>query len=122
MTHQSHSTPPAESGRGGLRPDIVAGLTAAAVVLPKATAYATVAGLPVAVGLYTAFVPMPIPDGKAEVSAPRPTSVAGAKSMSAYVNIVERKKNSSRRSGLPGKREIGAREHRAGREAGGPSR
>ena len=29
-----------------------------AVVLPKAMAYATVAGLPVAVGLYTAFVPM----------------------------------------------------------------
>ena len=33
-------------------------LTAAAVVLPKAMAYATVAGLPVAVGLYTAFIPM----------------------------------------------------------------
>jgi len=58
MTHQAHSTAPAESGGGGLRPDIVAGLTAAAVVLPKAMAYATVAGLPVAVGLYTAFVPM----------------------------------------------------------------
>ncbi len=43
-----------------MRPDIVAGLTAAAVVLPKAMAYATVAGLPVAVGLYTAFVPMVI--------------------------------------------------------------
>ena len=41
-----------------LRFDLVAGLTAAAVVLPKAMAYATVAGLPVAVGLYTAFVPM----------------------------------------------------------------
>ncbi len=41
-----------------LRLDIVAGLTAAAVVLPKALAYATVAGLPVGVGLYTAFVPM----------------------------------------------------------------
>jgi len=38
--------------------DVVAGLTAAAVVLPKAMAYAAVAGLPVAVGLYTAFVPM----------------------------------------------------------------
>src|SRR3954453_876695 len=38
--------------------DVVAGLTAAAVVLPKAMAYAPVAGLPVAVGLYTAFVPM----------------------------------------------------------------
>ena len=42
----------------GLRLDMVAGLTAAAVVLPKAMAYATVAGLPVSVGLYTAFVPM----------------------------------------------------------------
>lgn len=42
----------------GIRPDLVAGLTAAAVVLPKAMAYATVAGLPVAVGLYTAFLPM----------------------------------------------------------------
>ena len=38
--------------------DLVAGLTAAAIVIPKAMAYATVAGLPVAVGLYTAFVPM----------------------------------------------------------------
>ncbi|MFZ5602142.1 MAG: SulP family inorganic anion transporter, partial [Pseudomonadota bacterium] len=42
----------------GLRFDILAGLTAAAVVLPKSMAYATVAGLPVAVGLYTAFLPM----------------------------------------------------------------
>ena len=41
-----------------LRPDVVAGLTAAAVVIPKAMAYATVAGLPVEIGLYTAFVPM----------------------------------------------------------------
>ena len=40
--------------------DIVAGLVAAAVVLPKAMAYATVAGLPPAVGLYTAFTPMVI--------------------------------------------------------------
>jgi high affinity sulfate transporter 1 len=43
-----------------MRLDLVAGLTAAAVVLPKAMAYATVAGLPVAVGLYTALVPMVI--------------------------------------------------------------
>ena len=43
-----------------LRLDVVAGLTAAAVVLPKAMAYATVAGLPVAVGLYTAMLPMVI--------------------------------------------------------------
>ena len=49
-----------ESGSTALRFDVVAGLVAAAVVLPKAMAYATVAGLPVAVGLYTAFVPMVI--------------------------------------------------------------
>jgi len=41
-----------------LRADAIAGLTAAAVVLPKAMAYATVAGLSVSVGLYTAFVPL----------------------------------------------------------------
>ena len=47
-----------ESGVSTLRFDVVSGLTAAAVVLPKAMAYATVAGLSVAVGLYTCFVPM----------------------------------------------------------------
>jgi high affinity sulfate transporter 1 len=43
--------------RAWLTADLVAGLTAAAVVLPKAMAYATIAGLPVQVGLYTALVP-----------------------------------------------------------------
>jgi SulP family sulfate permease len=43
-----------------LRPDLIAGLTTAAVVIPKAMAYATIAGLPVQVGLYTALVPMAI--------------------------------------------------------------
>jgi MFS superfamily sulfate permease-like transporter len=43
-----------------LRLDVVAGLTAAAVVIPKALAYATIAGLPVQVGLYTALFPMVI--------------------------------------------------------------
>ena len=38
--------------------DLAAGLSSAAVVLPKAMAYATVAGLPPQVGLSTAFVPM----------------------------------------------------------------
>ena len=41
-----------------LAPDAIAGLTAAAVVIPKALAYATIAGLPVEVGLYTVFAPM----------------------------------------------------------------
>jgi sulfate permease, SulP family len=58
MTHPTVST--AGAAGPGLRFDIVAGLTAAAVVLPKAMAYATVAGLPVEVGLYTAFIPMVI--------------------------------------------------------------
>jgi sulfate permease, SulP family len=43
-----------------LRPDVVAGVTTAAVIIPKAMAYATIAGLPVQVGLYTAFLPMAI--------------------------------------------------------------
>ena len=48
------------AGKSGSTADVIAGLVAAAVVLPKAMAYATVAGLPVAVGLYTALVPMAI--------------------------------------------------------------
>jgi high affinity sulfate transporter 1 len=60
MTEQSADTKSAAVGTSALRFDVVAGLTAAAVVLPKAMAYATVAGLPVAVGLYTAFIPMVI--------------------------------------------------------------
>ncbi len=56
-----------------LRPDLVAGLTTAAVVVPKAMAYATVAGLPVEIGLYTAFVPMVI---YAILGTSRPLSVS----------------------------------------------
>jgi len=41
-----------------LRLDLIAGLTAAAVVTPQAMAYATIAGLPVQVGLYVALAPM----------------------------------------------------------------
>jgi sulfate permease, SulP family len=44
--------------REWLRPDVIAGATTAAVAIPKAMAYATVAGLPVEVGLYTVFAPM----------------------------------------------------------------
>jgi high affinity sulfate transporter 1 len=56
-----------------LSADVVAGLTAAAVVIPKALAYATIAGLPVQVGLYTAFVPMVI---YALLGTSRPLSVS----------------------------------------------
>ena len=58
MSQPLASTRSSESGGSTLRFDVVAGLTAAAVVLPKAMAYATVAGLSVAVGLYTCFIPM----------------------------------------------------------------
>ena len=58
MSQPPMAATPSASGTTALRFDVVAGLTAAAVVLPKAMAYATVAGLPVAVGLYTAFIPM----------------------------------------------------------------
>ena len=59
---EGHPTPPTarEPRAAAVRFDLVAGITAAMVVLPKAMAYATVAGLPVAVGLYTAFLPMVI--------------------------------------------------------------
>lgn len=56
-----------------LRLDVIAGLTTAAVVIPKAMAYATIAGLPVQVGLYTAFVPMII---YAVLGTSRPLSVS----------------------------------------------
>jgi sulfate permease, SulP family len=46
--------------KGWLRPDLIAGVTTAAVVIPKAMAYATIAGLPVQVGLYTVLAPMVI--------------------------------------------------------------
>jgi SulP family sulfate permease len=59
--------------REWLRPDVIAGLTAAAVVVPKAMAYATIAGLPVQIGLYTAFVPMVI---YAFLGTSRPLSVS----------------------------------------------
>ena len=59
--------------RAWLRPDLIAGLTTGAVVIPKAMAYATVAGLPVEVGLYTAFVPMVV---YAVLGTSRPLSVS----------------------------------------------
>jgi sulfate permease, SulP family len=52
---------------------VLAGLTAAAVVAPKAMAYATIAGLPIQVGLYTAIVPMAV---YAALGTSRPLSVS----------------------------------------------
>jgi len=42
--------------RADLRPDLIAGLTVAVVLLPQAIAYASIAELPAQVGLYTAMV------------------------------------------------------------------
>ena len=56
-----------------LRFDLLAGLITAAVVIPKAMAYGTIAGLPVQVGLYTALVPMVI---YAFTGTSRPLSVS----------------------------------------------
>jgi len=44
--------------RPWLQADVLAGLTTSAVVIPKAMAYATIAGLPVQIGLYTVLVPL----------------------------------------------------------------
>lgn len=55
-----------------LRGDLVGGLTAAAVVVPQAMAYAAIAGLPLVVGLYTALVPLVV---YAVMGTSRPLSV-----------------------------------------------
>src|SRR5262249_41517332 len=59
--------------REWIKSDGIARLTAAAVVIPKAMAYAAIAGLPVQVGLYTAFLPMLI---YAVTGTSRPLSVS----------------------------------------------
>jgi high affinity sulfate transporter 1 len=46
--------------REWLRSDVVAGLTTSAVVIPKAMAYAAIAGLPLVVGLYSSLIPLVI--------------------------------------------------------------
>ncbi|MCX6927681.1 MAG: SulP family inorganic anion transporter [Verrucomicrobia bacterium] len=55
-----------------LRGDLLGGLTAAAVVIPQAMAYAGIAGLPLVIGLYTAFVPLIV---YAVMGTSRPLSV-----------------------------------------------
>ncbi|AXK71764.1 SulP family inorganic anion transporter [Lysobacter sp. TY2-98] len=67
------AVPATMQAKPALRADIVAGLTTAAVVIPKAMAYATIAGLPIEVGLYTAFVPMIV---YAWLGTSRPLSVS----------------------------------------------
>jgi len=65
--------------RAWLRGDLLAGLTTAAVVVPQAVAYASLAGLPVQVGLYVATVPMV---AYALVGTSRPLSVSSTSTIS----------------------------------------
>jgi sulfate permease, SulP family len=62
-----------------LRRDLLAGGTTAAVVVPQAMAYATIAGLPVQYGLYCALVPMLV---YAALGTSRPLSVSTTSSIS----------------------------------------
>ena len=55
------------------RADLIAGLTAAAVIIPKGMGYATIASLPVQIGLYTVFTPMLV---YALLGTSRPLSVS----------------------------------------------
>jgi len=55
-----------------IRFDLIAGLTTAAVVIPKAMAYAAIAGLPLVVGLYTSLIPLVV---YAVMGTSRPLSV-----------------------------------------------
>jgi sulfate permease, SulP family len=59
--------------RNWLRSDAIAGVTTAAVVIPKCMAYASIAGLPVQAGLYVALVPMLV---YALLGSSRPMSVS----------------------------------------------
>ena len=50
----------AHYSRAWLSADLIAGVTASAVILPQAMAYASLAGLPVEQGLYTALLMLPL--------------------------------------------------------------
>jgi len=71
-----------EYRRPWLRLDLIAGLTAAAVVIPQAMAYATIAGLPVEVGLYVALLPMLV---YALLGTSRPLSVSSTSTLAILV-------------------------------------
>jgi sulfate permease, SulP family len=66
--------------RPWLRGDLAAGVTTAAVVIPQAMAYATIAGLPVQTGLYVATVPMLV---YALLGTSRPLSVSTTSTLAA---------------------------------------
>jgi high affinity sulfate transporter 1 len=65
-----------------LRADTVAGLTTAAVVIPKTMAYAAIAGLPLQMGLYTALIPLVV---YAAIGTSRPLSVTTTSTIAVLV-------------------------------------
>jgi SulP family sulfate permease len=65
-----------------LRADLLAGLVAAAVVIPQSMAYASIAGLPVQVGLYVALAPMLV---YVLLGTSRPLSVSSTSTLSMLV-------------------------------------
>jgi SulP family sulfate permease len=67
-----------------LKADIPAGVTTAAVVIPQAMAYATIAGLPVEVGIYTAIVPLVV---YALIGTSRPLSVTTTSTIAALTAV-----------------------------------
>jgi SulP family sulfate permease len=71
-------------GWARLKADIPAGVTTAAVVIPQAMAYATIAGLPVQIGLYTSIVPLLV---YALVGTSRPLSVTTTSTIAALTAV-----------------------------------
>lgn len=65
-----------------LRGDLLAGLVAAAVLIPQAMACASIAGLPVQVGLYVALAPMLV---YVLLGTLRPLSVSSTSTLSMLV-------------------------------------
>jgi SulP family sulfate permease len=67
---------------GWVRTDTVAGCTTAAVVIPKAMAFAAIAGLPLETGLYTALVPLVV---YAAMGTSKPLSVTTTSTLAILV-------------------------------------
>ena len=75
------------SWTASLKADIRAGVTTAAVVILQAMAYATIAGLPVEVGLYTAIVPLVV---YALIGTSQPLSVTTTSTIAALTAVAAR--------------------------------
>ncbi|NDH23785.1 MAG: sodium-independent anion transporter, partial [Actinobacteria bacterium] len=77
--------------RADLRPDLAAGITIAAMLVPQGMAYALLAGLPPEVGLYAATVPVLVYAllGTSRQLAVGPVAIVSLLTASALAPIVE---------------------------------